>query len=70
MDKVTPEILVQNELPAEYQPYFSYPNGFWSETGCSLPVEMRARRCVIYVCRDADISDENRAILLNLEKTT
>jgi len=56
------------ELPAEYQPYFFYPNGFLTETGCGLPIEMRSHRCVIYVCKYADIADSDRAILVNFEK--
>lgn len=55
------------DLPQEYLPYFSYPNGFLTDTGCGLPREMRSRRCVQYVCRDADISDADRVILKVLE---
>lgn len=51
------------ELPPEYEPYFSHPTGFLTETGCGLPREMRSRRCVNYVCRDADISEADRIML-------
>lgn len=60
----------EEDLPAEYLPYWKPKDGFWTSTGCSLPVEMRSRRCIIYVCRDADISDSDRAILVNFEATT
>ena len=59
-----------HELPAEYLPYWDPVKGFLTATGCGLPREMRARRCIIYVCRDANISDANRATLKNLEETT
>ena len=58
------------ELPPEYLAYFDSIKGFWTENGCGLPREMRSRRCVIYVCRDANISDSDRAILKHLEETT
>lgn len=58
------------ELPQEYKEYFSYPKGFLGDNGCILPIEMRARRCVIYSCKDSNICDEDRALLTNLEKTT
>jgi hypothetical protein len=60
----------EDQLPPEYLSYFSYPNGFCGDNGCTLPIEMRARRCVIYVCRDSDISDADREVLLELERTT
>lgn len=58
------------DLPAEYLPYFNYPGGFCGPDGCTLPVEMRSRKCVIYICRDAEASDADRALLKNLEETT
>ena len=60
----------EKDLPEKYKSYFSYPKGFLGEKGCRLPREMRARRCIIYACRDAKVSDNNREILLNLERTT
>ena len=57
----------ESDLPAEYLPYFSSPNGFLTENGCGLPKEMRARRCMLYVCRDADISEADRTMLRVLE---
>ena len=57
----------ESDLPAEYLPYFSYPNGFLTENGCGLPKEMRARRCILYVCRDAGVSKANRKKLIALE---
>lgn len=58
----------RDQLPENYLAYFTYPDGFWSETGCKLPYEMRARRCVIYTCVDSKISDENRQILTDFEQ--
>lgn len=60
----------EKDLPDKYKEYFTYPKGFLGDNGCKLPVEMRARRCIIYSCRDSNISDEHREILVNLEKTT
>lgn len=59
-----------SELPDQYLPYWDAVDGFLTPTGCGLPREMRSRRCIIYVCRDACISDANRAVLKELEETT
>lgn len=55
-------------LPQEYEQYWNTNDGFWKENGCSLPKEMRSTRCLLYVCRDADISETDRNTLLELEK--
>ena len=57
----------ERDLPEEYRPYFTFPEGFLGEDGCRLPREMRSRRCIIYVCRDSLISDDNRAMLVKFE---
>ena len=57
------------ELPEEYKSYWDDKDGFFREgTGCSLPKEMRSTRCLVYVCNDANISQENREKLLQIEQ--
>jgi hypothetical protein len=59
------------DLPPEYLPFWDETLGFWRENvGCGLTREMRSRRCNVYTCRDSNISDTDRAILINLEETT
>ena len=61
----------KDALPQEHLEYFDEELGFWREdVGCTLPREMRSRKCNIYTCRDSNISDEDRAVLLHLEATT
>lgn len=56
------------DLPEEYLPYFSYPKGFLTETGCGLPKAMRSRRCIVYTCIDSNASPETRKFLIQLEE--
>ena len=58
----------REQLPADYLPLFTYPDGFWSESGCKLPYEMRAKRCVIYTCVDSEVSAEGRQMLIDFEQ--
>ncbi len=56
------------ELPTEYVEYFDNKLGFWREgVGCILPKEMRSRRCLVYVCQEAECSQADREILVKLE---
>ena len=57
----------EDDLPSAYKPYFKPVTGFLTETGCGLPREMRSRRCVLYVCRDADTDESDRVMLRTLE---
>jgi len=58
----------EDKLPEEYKPYFKPKDGFWQDgVGCTLPKEMRSSRCLIYTCRDSNIADIDRAVLIKLE---
>lgn len=56
-----------DKLPSNYQRYFIHPHGFWRDGGCILPQKMRSTRCIIYTCRDSNISQKDRNVLLELE---
>lgn len=59
------------DLPDEHLKFWDPRLGFWrGGVGCTLPREIRSRRCNIYTCRDSNISDADRATLLHLEATT
>ena len=55
-------------IPENYQSYWTDEHGFLEpNVGCKLPLSMRSYKCSTYVCRDAEISDENRQTLLQIE---
>lgn len=59
----------KSDLPQEYLQYWDDVKGFLNpETGCKLPSDMRSKKCLTYVCRDAQISVEDRQTLLDLEE--
>ncbi len=58
-------------LPDEHLKFWDPRLGFWrGGFGCTLPREIRSRKCNIYTCKDSNISDGDRATLLHLEATT
>jgi len=58
----------KNELPEDYAVLFTLDKGFLGETGCKLPKEKRSVICSCYACINCDISDEERVLLVKVEK--
>lgn len=56
-------------LPEEYKPYWTDEYGFLEpNVGCKLPTSMKSYKCSTYVCRDANISEEDKQTVLQIEE--